>query len=112
MDVPGHEDFVRTMVAGASGVDLALLVVAADEGIMPQTVEHLAVLEHLGVPRGIPVVTKADLVEQDWLELVALELGERLARSTLSSIRRSACRRGRGRAWTSCASGSPGRALR
>ncbi len=83
VDVPGHEDFVRTMVAGASGVDLALLVVAADEGIMPQTLEHLSVLEHLGVPLGIPVLTKCDLVDRDWLDLVALELSERLARSPI-----------------------------
>jgi selenocysteine-specific elongation factor len=83
VDVPGHEDFVRTMVAGASGVDLALLVVAADEGIMPQTLEHLSVLEHLGVPLGIPVVTKCDLVDRDWLDLVTLEVGERLARSPI-----------------------------
>jgi selenocysteine-specific elongation factor len=81
VDVPGHEDFVRTMVAGASGVDLALLVVAADEGIMPQTLEHLAVLEQLRVPFGIPVVTKADLVEPEWLELVAAELEQRLSQS-------------------------------
>ena len=84
VDVPGHEDFVRTMVAGASGVDLALLVVAADEGIMPQTLEHLAVLEHLGVRAGIPVLAKADLVDRDWLELVAAELGERLAGSPVA----------------------------
>jgi len=84
VDVPGHEDFVRTMVAGASGIDLALLVVAADEGIMPQTVEHLAVLEHLGVAAGIPVITKADLVEQDWLELVMAEVAERLAASPVA----------------------------
>lgn len=83
VDVPGHEDFVRTMVAGASGIDLALLVVAADEGIMPQTLEHLAVLEHLGVRAGIPVVTKADLVDPDWLELVLAEVGDRLARSSV-----------------------------
>ncbi|HET7239633.1 MAG TPA: selenocysteine-specific translation elongation factor [Gemmatimonadales bacterium] len=84
VDVPGHEDFVRTMVAGASGIDLALLVVAADEGIMPQTTEHLAVLEHLGVPVGIPVVTKADLVDPEWLELVLLEVSERLAGSPVA----------------------------
>jgi selenocysteine-specific elongation factor len=84
VDVPGHEDFVRTMVAGASGIDLALLVVAADEGIMPQTLEHLAVLEHLGVTAGIPVVTKADLVEPEWLELVQAEVAERLARSPVA----------------------------
>jgi selenocysteine-specific elongation factor len=84
VDVPGHEDFVRTMVAGASGVDLALLVVAADEGIMPQTLEHLAILEHLGVPQGIPVVTKSDLVDRDWLDLVAAELSERTAGSRVA----------------------------
>jgi len=84
VDVPGHEDFVRTMVAGASGIDLALLVVAADEGIMPQTAEHLAVLEHLGVAAGIPVITKADLVEQDWLELVMAEVAERLGGSQVA----------------------------
>jgi selenocysteine-specific elongation factor len=84
VDVPGHEDFVRTMVAGASGFDLALLVVAADEGVMPQTAEHLAILEQLGVTAGIPVITKADLVEPDWLELVALELDERLRASSVA----------------------------
>jgi selenocysteine-specific elongation factor len=84
VDVPGHEDFVRTMVAGASGIDLALLVVAADEGIMPQTVEHLAVLEHLGVRAAIPVITKADLVEPEWLELVAAEVAQRLAGSPIA----------------------------
>jgi selenocysteine-specific elongation factor len=90
VDVPGHEDFVRTMVAGASGVDLALLVVAADEGIMPQTLEHLSVLEHLGVRFGIPVLSKCDLVERDWLDLVALELSDRLARSPIE-FRSPAC---------------------
>ena len=84
VDVPGHEDFVRTMVAGASGFDLALLVVAADEGIMPQTEEHLAILEQLAIPVGVPVVTKADLVDADWLELVVAELGERLRRSSVA----------------------------
>jgi selenocysteine-specific elongation factor len=84
VDVPGHEDFVRTMVAGASGIDLALLIVAADEGIMPQTQEHLAILEQLRVPAGIPVITKADLVEPAWAELVAEELTERLSRSPVA----------------------------
>ncbi len=83
VDVPGHEDFVRTMVAGASGIDLALLVVAADEGIMPQTEEHLAILEQLAVPAGIAVITKSDLVEDDWLELVRAEVVERVGRSTV-----------------------------
>jgi selenocysteine-specific elongation factor len=81
IDVPGHEDLVRTMVAGASGIRLALLVVAADDGPKPQTWEHLAVLEALAVPAAIPVITKADLVEPDWLELVREELTARLARS-------------------------------
>jgi selenocysteine-specific elongation factor len=84
VDVPGHEDFVRTMVAGASGIDLALLVVAADEGVMPQTEEHLVILEQLGIGAGIPVITKADLVDSEWLELVILELSERLRSSPLA----------------------------
>jgi selenocysteine-specific elongation factor len=70
VDVPGHEAFVRTMVAGATGVDLALLVVAADEGVMPQTREHLAILELLGVRNGVIAVTKSDLVDEEWLALV------------------------------------------
>ena len=70
VDVPGHEAFVRTMVAGATGIDLALVVIAADEGVMPQTREHLAILELLGVRRGVIALTKADLVEDEWLALV------------------------------------------
>jgi selenocysteine-specific elongation factor len=84
VDVPGHEDFVRTMVAGASGVDLALLVVAADEGIMPQTEEHLTILEQLGVKAGIPVISKSDLAEPEWLELVTLDLAQRLSLSPIA----------------------------
>ena len=70
-------------MAGASGIDVALLFIAADEGLMPQTIEHLAVLEHLGVPAAIPVVTKADLVEPEWLELVLAEVSEWLAPSPI-----------------------------
>ncbi len=70
VDVPGHEAFVRTMLAGASGIDLALLVIAADEGPMPQTREHLAILELLEVPRMLVALTKTDLVDADWLALV------------------------------------------
>ena len=70
VDVPGHEAFVRTMVAGATGIDLALVVIAADEGVMPQTREHLAILRLLGVRRGIIALTKSDLVDEDWLALV------------------------------------------
>ncbi len=84
VDVPGHEDFVRTMVAGASGIDLVLLVVDAGEGVRPQTLEHLAVVEQLGIPRGIPVLTKTDLADPEWLDLVEAELTERLARSPVA----------------------------
>ncbi|CAA9481814.1 MAG: Selenocysteine-specific translation elongation factor [uncultured Solirubrobacterales bacterium] len=75
VDVPGHERFVRTMVAGATGIDLYLLCVAADDGVMPQTREHLAVLRGLGVERGVVAVTKADIGEP---ELVAEEIAELL----------------------------------
>lgn len=81
VDVPGHEGFVRNMLAGATGIDLALLVIAADEGVMPQTVEHLAIVELLGVQRGIPVLAKADAVDADWLELVRGDVVARLASS-------------------------------
>ena len=81
VDVPGHEDLIRTMVAGAAGLDLVLLVVAADEGIMPQTREHLAIVEQLRVPAGIPVLTKADLVEPEWLAMVQAELTQWLSTS-------------------------------
>lgn len=70
VDVPGHEAFVRAMVAGAAGMDVVLLVVAADEGVMPQTREHLAIVEMLGVPELVIAVTKCDMVDDDWLELV------------------------------------------
>ena len=84
IDVPGHEDLIRTMAAGASGADAALLVVAADEGIMPQTEEHLLVLEQLGVPSGLPVVTKRDVVGDEWLGLVLDEVGARTRRSPVA----------------------------
>jgi selenocysteine-specific elongation factor len=70
IDVPGHEDFVRSMLVGASGIDLGLLVIAADEGVMPQTREHLLVLELLRIPRVVVAITKCDLVEDEWLGLV------------------------------------------
>ena len=79
VDVPGHEGFIRNMVAGATGVDLVLLVVAADEGVMPQTREHLAIVRYLGVPGLVVALTKADLVEEEWLELVREEVEELLA---------------------------------
>jgi selenocysteine-specific elongation factor len=70
VDVPGHERFVKNMLAGVGGIDLAMLVVAADEGVMPQTREHLAICSLLRIKSGLVVLTKADLVEPDWLELV------------------------------------------
>jgi selenocysteine-specific elongation factor len=76
VDVPGHERFVRNMLAGASGFDLVLLVIAADESIKPQTREHLEICKLLGIPRGLVVLTKCDLVEPDLLELVRLEAEE------------------------------------
>lgn len=76
VDVPGHERFVRTMVAGATGVDLFLLVVAADDGVMPQTVEHLAILELLGVRDGVVALTKADAVDEELLELAEGDVRE------------------------------------
>ncbi|MDL2254563.1 selenocysteine-specific translation elongation factor, partial [Ruminococcaceae bacterium OttesenSCG-928-I18] len=70
IDVPGHEKFVKNMLAGAGGIDFALLVVAADDGVMPQTREHLGILSLLGIEEGVVVITKTDLVEKDWVELV------------------------------------------
>ena len=74
IDVPGHERFIRNMLAGAHGIDLMLLVVAADDGVMPQTEEHFDVLHLLGVQRGIFVITKTDLVSRDRIGEVADEI--------------------------------------
>lgn len=74
VDVPGHRDFIENMLAGVSGLDAALLVIAADEGVMPQTREHLAILDLLQIPAGVVVLTKADLVDADWLDLVAADV--------------------------------------
>lgn len=78
VDVPGHERFVRQMLAGASGMDIVLLVIAADEGMMPQTQEHLDILTLLEIPRGIVVLNKADLVDEEWLDLIEEEVREEL----------------------------------
>ncbi|HKZ50290.1 MAG TPA: selenocysteine-specific translation elongation factor, partial [Dehalococcoidia bacterium] len=84
VDVPGHERFLRNMLAGVGGINLALLVVAADEGVMPQTREHLAVLDLLDVKHGVLVITKKDLVDDDWLELVAADVREVVAGTCLA----------------------------
>jgi selenocysteine-specific elongation factor len=70
VDVPGHEKFVHHMVAGVAGIDLVVLVIAADEGVMPQTREHLDICRLLGVGKGLVALTKTDLVDEDWLEMV------------------------------------------
>src|SRR5262249_47021595 len=74
VDVPGHESFIKNMLAGVGGIDVALLVVAADEGVMPQTAEHLAILDLLHVSSGVVALTKCDLVEADWLELLRSDI--------------------------------------
>jgi selenocysteine-specific elongation factor len=84
VDVPGHERFVRQMVAGATGVDVVLLVVAADDGVMPQTREHLAIIDLLGIERGVVALTKADLVDEDWLALVAADVESLISTTSIA----------------------------
>ncbi len=84
VDVPGHESFIKNMLAGVGGIDAALLVVAADEGVMPQTREHLAILDLLRVSRGVIALTKSDLVDEEWLELVRDEVTDLLKATTLA----------------------------
>src|SRR5215510_8819436 len=87
VDVPGHERFVRNMLAGVGGIDLVMFVVAADESIKPQTREHFDICRLLEVPRGITVLTKSDLVDEETLEVVRLELEEFLQGSFLDPAR-------------------------
>ncbi|MBI9110033.1 selenocysteine-specific translation elongation factor [Maridesulfovibrio ferrireducens] len=84
IDVPGHEKFVKNMVAGAAGIDFVLLVIAADEGVMPQTREHLEICTLLGIERGFVVLTKVDMVDEEWLALVKEDVSEFLAPSFLA----------------------------
>ncbi|MBM9532107.1 hypothetical protein JWG42_18300, partial [Desulfoprunum benzoelyticum] len=79
IDVPGHERFVKNMVSGAAGIDFVLLVIAADEGIMPHTREHLEICSLLGIRAGLVALTKTDMVEEEWLELVREEVQAYLA---------------------------------
>src|SRR5687767_10856963 len=83
VDVPGHERFIKNMLAGASGIDYVVLVVAADESVMPQTREHFDICRLLSVEKGIIALTKADLVDEDTVELVRLETRELVAGSFL-----------------------------
>ncbi len=84
VDVPGHERFVKNMLAGVGGIDLALLVIAANEGIMPQTREHLAIIDLLGIARGVVAITKKDLVDKETLAVVRLETEELIKPTTLA----------------------------
>ena len=84
VDVPGHERFIKNMLAGVGGVDAALLIVAADEGPMPQTAEHLAILDLLGIDLGVVALTKADTVDEEWLDLVTEEVRDLLAPTSLA----------------------------
>jgi selenocysteine-specific elongation factor len=84
VDVPGHRDFIENMLAGVGGLDAVLFVVAADEGVMPQTREHLAIVDLLQIPAGVVVLTKADLVDDDWLDLVTADLGAVLRGTVLA----------------------------
>ena len=86
IDVPGHSDFIENMLAGVGGIDAALLVVAADEGLMPQTREHLAILDLLEVERGVVALTKIDLVEDEWQELVCDEIEQLLKKTHLADV--------------------------
>lgn len=85
IDVPGHERFIKNMLAGVGGLDAALLVIAADESVMPQTVEHLAILDLLEVRHGVVVLTRADLVDAEWLALVEEEVRARLKDTSLEN---------------------------
>ncbi|MDF1520010.1 MAG: selenocysteine-specific translation elongation factor [Brevefilum sp.] len=99
IDVPGHRDFIENMLSGIGGIDAALFVVAADEGVMPQTREHLAILDLLQIPAGVVALTKIDLIkEQEWLDLVEADLSETLAGTVLENapIVRVSARSGEG----------------
>ena len=86
VDVPGHEKFVKNMVAGATGIDLVALVIAADEGVMPQTREHLEICQLLSIRHGLVVLTKIDMVDQDWLALVKEDVSAYLSKTFLAGV--------------------------
>ncbi|HOM67527.1 MAG TPA: GTP-binding protein, partial [Brevefilum fermentans] len=84
VDVPGHRDFIENMLAGVGGIDAVLFVVAADEGVMPQTAEHLAIIDLLQIPAGVVALTKSDLIDDpDWFDLVEADLREILVGTVL-----------------------------
>src|SRR5512145_2608026 len=86
VDVPGHRDFIENMLAGVGAIDAAILVIAADEGVMPQTREHLAILDLLAIPRGVVALTKVDLVDDpEWLDLIERDVRDVLAETSLAN---------------------------
>src|SRR5881296_77038 len=91
VDVPGHERFIKNMLAGVGGIDLALLVIAADEGVMPQTREHLAIIDLLGIEHGVVALTKCDLVDTEFLELARAEVDEVIDGTSLAGAPTVAC---------------------
>jgi len=91
VDVPGHERFIHNMLAGVGGIDIALLVIAADEGVMPQTREHVAILDLLGISNGVVALTKRDLVDDEWLELVQADVEDFLSTTVLRDAPIIAC---------------------
>lgn len=86
VDVPGHERFIKNMLAGVGGIDAAILVIAADEGLMPQTEEHLSIIDLLQVNKGLVALTKSDLVDEEWLEMVREEVRDRLDSTSLKGV--------------------------
>lgn len=85
IDVPGHKDFINTMIGGACGIDLVLLIIAADSGIMPQTIEHMNIITALGIDKGIVALTKTDLVDEELLEIAESEITEFLSKTPLKN---------------------------
>ncbi len=86
IDVPGHERFIKNMLAGVGGIDIVLLVIAADEGVMPQTREHLDIIQLLNVNRGVVVITKKDLVDEEWLEMVTEDIRDFIKGTVLENV--------------------------
>lgn len=86
VDVPGHERFIKNMLAGAQGIDIVLMVIAADEGVMPQTIEHLQILKLLGIKKGLIVVTKCSKVDREWLEEIKLDIREKFKDTFLEDV--------------------------
>ena len=91
VDVPGHQRFVKNMLAGAAGIDMALFVISADDSVMPQSVEHMAILEMLGIEKGVVALTKTDLVDQETLELAMMEVSEFIQASPLAGAKIIPC---------------------